>query len=164
MTSLIFKRHETTNHKLHLGLSFHFLTVFVKVTTSILIFFGYTTDYCLDDYYKGMLIPKGSTIIIGMTALHFNDKTYSDAASFNPDRFLGYTKLANDYAGSPDWEHRDKCTPIAYSHLANLSSFTSLWVRRRSAYLSRHTFCRTKYVENCRKTTLGIRILACHRS
>lgn len=65
-----------------------------------------------------MLIPKGSTVVIGATAIHMNNKLYSDPDTFNPDRFLGYTKLANDYAGSPDWEKRDKYLPRTYSALS----------------------------------------------
>lgn len=54
-----------------------------------------------------MLIPKGSTIYIPTWAIHHSDRYFENGDSFNPDRYTGYVKLANDYAGSPDWEKRD---------------------------------------------------------
>ncbi|OCK74678.1 putative cytochrome P450 oxidoreductase [Lepidopterella palustris CBS 459.81] len=60
-----------------------------------------------DDVYNGMLIPKNSTIFIPVWALHMDEKLYPEPDTFNPDRFLNHPKLANDYAGSPDWNQRD---------------------------------------------------------
>ncbi|CAI4213213.1 unnamed protein product [Parascedosporium putredinis] len=60
-----------------------------------------------EDEYEGMLIPKGATVFIPTWALHHNDELYDDPDSFNPDRYLGHEKLANDYAGSPDFTRRD---------------------------------------------------------
>ncbi|KAK5451326.1 hypothetical protein LTS15_008090 [Exophiala xenobiotica] len=59
-----------------------------------------------DDYYEGMLIPKDSTIIVPVWALHHGDE-FDDENDFRPERYLGHSKLANDYAGSPDWANRD---------------------------------------------------------
>lgn len=53
-----------------------------------------------------MLIPKDSTIIVPVWALHHGDE-FEDDEAFDPDRYLGHSKLANDYAGSPDWQNRD---------------------------------------------------------
>jgi cytochrome P450 len=55
-----------------------------------------------------MFIPKDSTVFIGVWAIHHSDSDYKDPDKFNPDRFDGYNKLANDYAGSSDWAGRDK--------------------------------------------------------
>jgi len=33
---------------------------------------------------------------------------YDDPDAFNPDRYLNHPRLANDYAGSPDFNNRDK--------------------------------------------------------
>jgi cytochrome P450 len=55
-----------------------------------------------------MLIPKDSTVFIPTWAIHHSDSIYEDSEKFNPDRYLNHPKLANDYAGSPDWENRDK--------------------------------------------------------
>lgn len=60
-----------------------------------------------DDEYEGMLIPKNSTIFIPTWAIHHSDSIYADSEEFNPDRYRNHVKLANDYAGSPDWENRD---------------------------------------------------------
>ncbi|KAM5354649.1 hypothetical protein ACJ41O_001296 [Fusarium nematophilum] len=60
-----------------------------------------------DDEYEGMLIPKDSTIFIPTWAIHHSDGIYADSAKFNPDRYLQHPRLANDYAGSPEWENRD---------------------------------------------------------
>jgi len=60
-----------------------------------------------DDFYKGMLIPKDSTIFIPTWAIHHNPEFYEDDEAFNPDRFLGYPKLASEYAGSANWKDRD---------------------------------------------------------
>ncbi|KAL4810336.1 cytochrome P450 [Aspergillus unguis] len=65
----------------------------------------------VDDEYEGMLIPKDSTLFIPVWALHHTESLYTDPETFNPDRFLGKPKLANDYAGSPDYENRDKICP-----------------------------------------------------
>lgn len=36
------------------------------------------------------------------------DTIYDDPEVFNPDRYANHEKLANDYAGSSDWQNRDK--------------------------------------------------------
>ncbi|KAL5352910.1 hypothetical protein ACLOAV_002858 [Pseudogymnoascus australis] len=59
-----------------------------------------------DDEYEGMLIPKDATIIVPVWALHHSDE-YEDDDSFIPERYAKHPKLANDYAGSSDWENRD---------------------------------------------------------
>ena len=63
----------------------------------------------VDDYYEGMLIPKDSTIFVPSWALHHAERHgYEDPFAFNPDRYLDHPKLANDYAGSADYNKRDK--------------------------------------------------------
>ncbi|KKA17972.1 hypothetical protein T310_8092 [Rasamsonia emersonii CBS 393.64] len=66
-----------------------------------------------DDEYEGMLIPKGSIVFLGIWAMHHNEKIYPDHDEFNPDRFLNHPKLANEYAVSPDYNNRDKFTPLS---------------------------------------------------
>jgi len=62
-----------------------------------------------DDWYDGMLIPKDSTIMIPVWALHFSDKHgYIDPETYNPDRFLEFPRLASELAGIPDYQNRDK--------------------------------------------------------
>jgi cytochrome P450 len=54
-----------------------------------------------------MLLPKGTTFFIPTWAIHHTDSIYEDESSFNPDRYIHHQKLANDYAGSADWQGRD---------------------------------------------------------
>ncbi|KAJ0144614.1 Uncharacterized protein HZ326_12601 [Fusarium oxysporum f. sp. albedinis] len=67
-----------------------------------------------DDYYDGMLIPKGSTIFVGVWAMHHDKDYYGSHDTFDPDRYLSHTKLANEYAVGPDYEKRDKSIPQKY--------------------------------------------------
>jgi cytochrome P450 len=61
-----------------------------------------------DDWYEGMFIPKDSTIFIPIYAIQHSERDgYGDPNEFNPDRYEGFTKLANDYAGSADYTQRD---------------------------------------------------------
>jgi cytochrome P450 len=54
-----------------------------------------------------MLIPKDTMVFIATWAIHHSESIYKGEDDFNPDRYLGYARLANDYAGSPDFETRD---------------------------------------------------------
>ncbi|KAH9235592.1 hypothetical protein K456DRAFT_1833555 [Colletotrichum gloeosporioides 23] len=60
-----------------------------------------------NDEYNGMFVPKDSTVFIATWALHHTDANYPSHDTFNPDRYLKHPKLANDYAGSPEWSNRD---------------------------------------------------------
>ncbi|KAH1633924.1 hypothetical protein KXX39_008953 [Aspergillus fumigatus] len=60
-----------------------------------------------DDWYRGMLIPKDSIIIIPTWALHRDENVYPDPETYNPDRFLQHPGLAADYAGKGDPMKRD---------------------------------------------------------
>ncbi|KAH7072508.1 putative cytochrome P450 oxidoreductase [Paraphoma chrysanthemicola] len=60
-----------------------------------------------DGFYEDMLIPKDSMIFVPVWALHHTEELYKDHDAFNPDRYLDHPKLANDYAGSPDFDNRD---------------------------------------------------------
>ncbi|TVY53947.1 Cytochrome P450 monooxygenase patI [Lachnellula cervina] len=67
-----------------------------------------------DGYYKGMLIPKDSTIFIPTWAIHHSEEIFEDHEAFNPDRFLNFPKLASEYAGSANWEERDNAHHYGY--------------------------------------------------
>lgn len=41
-----------------------------------------------DDEYKGMLIPKGSFVYANARAMCYDEKTFSNPESFNPDRYV----------------------------------------------------------------------------
>lgn len=53
-----------------------------------------------------MLIPKNSTVFLATWAIHHLENIYPDPDTFNPDRYSDHPKLANDYAGSPDYAKR----------------------------------------------------------
>ncbi|KAH7135157.1 cytochrome P450 2D18 [Dendryphion nanum] len=66
-----------------------------------------------DDWYDGMFIPRDSTVIVPQYAMHFSRHCtsqiphFKDPETYNPDRYLEHIRLANDYAGSPDFMNRD---------------------------------------------------------
>jgi len=41
-----------------------------------------------DDIYMGMFIPKGSLVIANIRGMNLDERVYTDAASFNPSRYL----------------------------------------------------------------------------
>ncbi|KAJ9161080.1 Cytochrome P450 [Coniochaeta hoffmannii] len=49
-----------------------------------------------DDTYKGMFIPKGSTVIAPLWSIHLNEKDFPDPHNFKPERFL----TQRDYPGT----------------------------------------------------------------
>ncbi|KAI8938084.1 hypothetical protein NX059_005755 [Plenodomus lindquistii] len=55
----------------------------------------------------GFLLPKDSLVFIPTWALHHGDPMYKNPEKFDPDRYIGFDRLANDYAGSPDFARRD---------------------------------------------------------
>jgi cytochrome P450 len=54
-----------------------------------------------------MFIPKDTTVFIPTWALHHDQDIFEDPERFHPERYLSHPKLANDYAGSPEWAKRD---------------------------------------------------------
>ncbi|KAH7064128.1 putative cytochrome P450 oxidoreductase [Paraphoma chrysanthemicola] len=60
-----------------------------------------------DGFYEDMLIPKDSIIFVPVWALHHTEELCKDHDTFNADRYFDHPKLANDYAGSPDFDNRD---------------------------------------------------------
>ncbi|KAJ7609927.1 cytochrome P450, partial [Roridomyces roridus] len=41
-----------------------------------------------DNVYKGMFLPKGSTVFANLRAMSLDERTYSDSPSLLPERFL----------------------------------------------------------------------------
>ncbi|KAF2999436.1 hypothetical protein E8E13_007651 [Curvularia kusanoi] len=60
-----------------------------------------------DDYINGMLIPKGSTIVLNVWSMHHDETRWSKPEDFEPDRFSDHVALAPVYAASGEWENRD---------------------------------------------------------
>lgn len=66
-----------------------------------------------------MFIPRGSTVFLPIWAVHHSEtEGYNDPFAFNPDRYINHHKLANDYAGSADYQLRDKCLAHAFGFVA----------------------------------------------
>ena len=56
-----------------------------------------------------MLIPKDSTVVIPIWAIQNSEKHgFEDPTTYRPERYEGHPRLAPEYAGSPDFENRDK--------------------------------------------------------
>ena len=48
-----------------------------------------------DDYYQNHLIPKGSTILGNLWAIHHNEQYFHDSHTFMPERYLESEKLSS---------------------------------------------------------------------
>ncbi|KAG6916525.1 hypothetical protein DXG01_006466 [Tephrocybe rancida] len=70
------------------------------------------TPHCAseDFEYKGMFIPKDTVVVLNCYTLHHNEERYSNAAVFNPDRFLGDTLSCGESAKLPNVMDRDHWT------------------------------------------------------
>lgn len=69
-----------------------------------------------------MLIPKDATVVIPSYAIHRSEKfNYKAPDEFNPQRYLNHPRLASDYAGSPDFNNRDK-SPFTIQNDARLTN------------------------------------------
>lgn len=62
-----------------------------------------TSDYEVE----GMLLPKGSTVVLNVWAMHHDSSTWRDPEHFIPERFESYPSLASTYAASGKWDERD---------------------------------------------------------
>ncbi|BGP40833.1 hypothetical protein JCM10450v2_004836 [Rhodotorula kratochvilovae] len=52
-----------------------------------------------DDWYNGMFIPAGSTVVANLESIHHNEKDFPDSDRFDPERFM----VKRDYPGK--WGH-----------------------------------------------------------
>ncbi|KAI1215193.1 cytochrome P450 [Annulohypoxylon truncatum] len=53
-----------------------------------------------DDVYKGMFIPKGSTIIAPLWSIHLNESDFPDPDRFQPERFTGNREYPGTFGHS----------------------------------------------------------------
>lgn len=61
----------------------------------------------LDSEVDGMFLPKGSTVVLNVWAMHHDENTWKDPEHFIPERFESYPSLASSYAASGKWDERD---------------------------------------------------------
>ena len=66
-----------------------------------------TLTYPLDSEVDGMFLPKGSTVVLNVWAMHHDNDTWKDPEHFVPERFESYPSLASTYAASGKWDERD---------------------------------------------------------
>ncbi|OSX61398.1 hypothetical protein POSPLADRAFT_1145520 [Postia placenta MAD-698-R-SB12] len=59
-----------------------------------------------DDVYNGYLIPKGSTVVGNIWAIHMDPVRYPDPSAFKPERFYNPDGKLN-WASGPDTHNRD---------------------------------------------------------
>ncbi|CCM07189.1 uncharacterized protein FIBRA_09530 [Fibroporia radiculosa] len=59
-----------------------------------------------DDVYQGYLIPKGSTVIGNIWAIHMDPNRYSNPMTFDPERFYDKDRPSK-WASGPDSNERD---------------------------------------------------------
>ena len=60
-----------------------------------------------DSEVEGMFLPKGSTVVLNVWAMHHDSGTWKDPQHFVPERFESYPSLASTYAASGKWDERD---------------------------------------------------------
>lgn len=65
------------------------------------------SPYPLDNEIDGMFLPKGSTVVLNVWAMHHDSDTWKDPQHFIPERFESYPSLASTYAASGKWDERD---------------------------------------------------------
>ena len=60
-----------------------------------------------DNEVDGMFLPKGSTVVLNVWAMHHDNTTWKDPEHFVPERFESYPSLAPTYAATKKWDERD---------------------------------------------------------
>ncbi|QRV87494.1 cytochrome P450 family protein [Ceratobasidium sp. AG-Ba] len=60
-----------------------------------------------DDNYNGYLLPKGSTVLCNISAIHLGSERFNEPEKFKPDRFLGDTMSMAESVSQADHFKRD---------------------------------------------------------
>jgi cytochrome P450 len=64
-----------------------------------------------DDYMNGMLIPKGSTIVINAWGMHHDPETWAEPEKFNPERYAAWQR--GWLSGEVSWSTLSPLRPSA---------------------------------------------------
>ncbi|KAG9231630.1 cytochrome P450 [Amylocarpus encephaloides] len=60
-----------------------------------------------DDWYEGMFIPKGATVMLNWWGIQYDENRWSSPYDFKPERYLGYDLPAASYINISDPNKRD---------------------------------------------------------
>ncbi|KAF8607703.1 cytochrome P450 [Ceratobasidium sp. AG-I] len=60
-----------------------------------------------DDHYNGYFLPKGSTVICNVWAIHHNSERFDEPEKFKPERFMGNTMSMAESVAQGDHLKRD---------------------------------------------------------
>jgi cytochrome P450 family 619 len=60
-----------------------------------------------DDRVDGKFLPKGATILINAYGMHHDETRFPNPDAFDPDHYLGVTKLAPELPAAADYDVRD---------------------------------------------------------
>lgn len=89
--------------------------------------------------YKGMLIPKDSTIFILVQGINSDEKYFKDPDVFDPERFVKYTETSNHYTSLPG-DERDHYSYGNSPYLEMTKRSTNKRYRSGSPFLPRHSY------------------------
>jgi hypothetical protein len=85
-----------------------------------------------DDCVDGKFLPKGATILINAYGMHHDETRFPNPDVFDPDHYLGVTKLAPELAAAADYDARDHygygpgCRLCPGMHLAERNLFLEI--------------------------------------
>jgi hypothetical protein len=61
----------------------------------------------VDDWIDGQFLRKGTAVLINVWGVHHVETHFKNPEIFDPDHYLGVTKLAPELAASADYDSRD---------------------------------------------------------
>lgn len=115
-----------------------------------------------------MFLPKGSTVVLNVWAMHHDSTTWKDPEHFVPERFESYSSLASTYAASGKWDERDhygygagrRICPgeFIFQKGSHPQEHTKRRIKALSLDCPRDPPSRTQSLHRCRQTPLGIQL------
>ena len=124
--------------------------------------------YPPDSEVDGMLLPKGSTVVLNVWAMHHDSNTWKDPEHFIPERFESYSSLASTYAASGKWDERDhygygagrRICPgeSTFKKATHIQKHTKWRINALRLPSSRNPPGRTQSLHRRRQTALGVQL------